>query len=68
MKNTKYLYQTDKEVLRIIELLELEGATSLIDNACGNGEISIQAAMKNLHCASPISISIPCSVFTEPAV
>lgn len=47
----KKLYQADEEVAEMIELLELSGAASLLDNGCGNGEISVQAAKKfpDLH-------------------
>ena len=42
--NYKNLYQHDQEVLEILELLDLEGARGLLDNGCGNGAFSIQAA------------------------
>ena len=40
----KKLYQSDEEVAETLDLLELNGATALLDNGCGNGELSIQAA------------------------
>jgi len=42
----KKLYQADEAVLETLELLELSGATALLDNGCGNGELSVQAARK----------------------
>ena len=42
----KKLYQADEEVLETLELLDLSGAAALLDNGCGNGELSVQAAQK----------------------
>lgn len=42
----KDLYQADRDILNIIELLDLEKRHALLDNACGNGEVSIQAALR----------------------
>lgn len=39
----KELYQADQEIAEILKLLRLEGATALLDNGCGNGELSVQA-------------------------
>ena len=42
----KGLYQSDEEVAETLELLELSGATALLDSGCGNGELSVHAARK----------------------
>ncbi len=42
----KRLYQASDEVLEVMESLELEGASALLDNGCGNGEFSVQAVCR----------------------
>ena len=37
------LYQSDREIIETLELLQLEGAAALLDSGCGNGELSLQA-------------------------
>lgn len=41
------LYQSAEEVAETLELLDLGKATALLDNGCGNGELSVQAAHRH---------------------